>query len=155
MNQPSESTEPIVLAIDIDASPSACFEYFVAGFDQWWPTLTHSLSRAAATRCVFEPHEGGRIFETAPDGAEHAWGSVIAFEPGQRVRFSWHPGRDAGSAQWVEVSFISVGRGSRVILTHGGWEALGEIASVLRREYVPGWQHVFGDLFGGYARRRH
>jgi hypothetical protein len=50
---------------------------------------------------------------------------------------------------------MSAGQGSRVILTHGGWEALGEIASVLRREYVPGWQHVFGDLFGGYARRRH
>jgi uncharacterized protein YndB with AHSA1/START domain len=147
--------EPIEVAIDVDAPPADCYERFTAGFGEWWPTLTHSLSRHADTRCALEAREGGRLFETAPDGTEHVWGSITTIVPGERLRFSWHPGREADSAQWVEVSFERTGRGSRVTLTHGGWETLGEIAPILRREYVPGWQQVFGELFGAYARRRH
>jgi uncharacterized protein YndB with AHSA1/START domain len=146
---------PIELAIDLDAGSEACFERFTEGFGEWWPTLTHSLSRESATRCAFEPRAGGRVFETAPGGVEHEWGTVTAAVPGSRVRFTWHPGRDTASAQWVEVYFEPAGGGCRAVLTHGGWEALGEIAPLMRREYVSGWQHVFGTLFAAYASRRH
>ncbi|MBS1201205.1 MAG: hypothetical protein H6R27_1883 [Proteobacteria bacterium] len=147
--------EPIVLTLDLDVTPAEAYERFTADFGRWWPTLTHSLSRDAATRCALEPRLGGRVFETAPDGAEHLWGTVTDVEPGRSVAFTWHPGRDAASAQQVALRFERAGTCTRVTLTHGGWEALGEIAPILRREYLPGWQHVFAELFGRYAGRRH
>ncbi len=91
--------------------------------------------------------------ECAPDGSLHVWGEVLAVEPGRRIRFSWHPGRDPASAQWIDVTFVGVGGGSRVTLTHGGWETLGEIGPLLRQEYVPGWRLVFGRRFAEFASR--
>ncbi len=78
---------------------------------------------------------------------------VESAEPGRRLRFSWHPGREADSGQWVDVVFQAAGTGSRVTLTHGGWETLGEIAPILRREYAAGWQEVFGKIFAEFADR--
>jgi antitoxin (DNA-binding transcriptional repressor) of toxin-antitoxin stability system len=46
----------------------------------------------------------------------------------------------------------SVASGSRVTLTHGG-EALGEIAPLLRQEYLPGRRHAFLELYASFARR--
>jgi hypothetical protein len=48
-----------------------------------------------------------------------------------------------------------VGTSARVTLTHGGWEALGEIAPILRREYASGWRDVLENHFAGSARESH
>lgn len=151
----SDGIAPIVIEVDLDATPRAAYDAFVSGFCDWWPVLTHSLARSQDTRCALEPQAGGRIVETAPDGALHLWGSVTGVEPGRRLRFSWHPGREAESAQWVEVSFETSQRGCRATLVHGGWERLGELGPLLRREYVPGWQRVFSECFAGYVAQRH
>ena len=94
---------------------------------------------------------GGTVAESAADGTRHVWGVVQTLEPGRRIRFSWHPGREPESAQWIEVAFAPAEFGSRITLIHGGWEALGEIAPILRREYVAGWQHVLGIMFAARA----
>lgn len=151
----NEDIEPIVLSIDVAATAEEAFERFTAGFGEWWPVATHSLSRTEATRCVLEARVGGRVYERAEDGAEHRWGTVTAVAPGASLAFTWHPGREPASAQWVELRFEGLAQGSRVTLTHGGWDALGEIAPIMRREYVPGWRHVFGHLYAGFAGRRH
>lgn len=150
----TDDVEPIVVEVELDGTPQAAFEAFVTGFGDWWPVLTHSLSRSAATRCEFEPASTGRIVETTPDGTQQLWGGVTSFEPGRRVQFTWHPGRGPDTAQWVEVSFAATGGGCRARLVHGGWDKLGEVAPLLRREYVPGWQRVFGECFARYARRQ-
>ncbi len=149
------STEPIVLVIELDLTPRQAWAAFAEDFARWWPVRTHSLSRDAATRCELEPRDGGLVTELAPDGTTHRWGEILAVEPGQRIRFSWHPGREPDSAQWVDVRFVAQGDGCRATLTHGGWEALGEIAPILRAEYVPGWQQVFAGVFAAFASRRH
>jgi uncharacterized protein YndB with AHSA1/START domain len=154
MNETERGLDPIVLAIDLDSTPLEAYRRFTEGFGYWWPVLTHSLSRDAATRCALEARPGGRLFEVAPGGDEHLWGTVEAASAGESVRFSWHPGREADSAQWIEVTFEPAGQGCHATLVHGGWEALGEIAPILRREYVPGWRHVFGELFARYASAR-
>jgi len=144
--------DPIVVSVDVPWTPERAFEHFAAGFPGWWPVVTHSLSRSAATRCQFDATPGGALEERAPDGARHLWGTVESVEPGRRLRFSWHPGREPESAQWVDVEFAAVGASSRVTLTHGGWEALGEIAPILRREYASGWRDVLENHFAGCAR---
>ena len=146
-----DEPDPIVIAIDLAVPPDCAFEAFVQRFGDWWPVATHSLSRQPATSCRLEPMPGGAVEERAPDGSLHVWGEVLAVESGRRIRFSWHPGREAGSAQWIDVSFAPCAGGSRATLTHGGWEALGEIGPLLRQEYVPGWQQVFGELFADFA----
>jgi uncharacterized protein YndB with AHSA1/START domain len=145
--------EPIVLVIDLPVPPAAAFAAFTRYFGDWWPAATHSLSRQATARCRLEPRPGGPVDECAPDGSVHVWGEVLAVEPGRRIRFSWHPGREPASAQWIDVTFVGAAGGSQVTLTHGGWEALGEIGPLLRQEYVPGWRLVFGQRFAEFASR--
>lgn len=149
MNAP----DPIVVSVDLPATPEAAFGLFASRFADWWPVRTHSLSRDAATVCRIQCETGGAVEERSPDGAWHRWGRVEIYEPGHRLRFSWHPGREPGSAQWVDVRFAPLDSGSRVTLTHGGWEALGEIAPILRREYAAGWRSVLGTSFAGFVQR--
>ena len=145
-------TEPIVLSVDLPVPAERAFEAFAPQFASWWPAATHSLGRDGATACRLRCEAGGAIEERTDDGPWQLWGTVEAFEPGRRLRFTWHPGREPESAQWVDVIFEPLGSGSRVTLTHGGWEALGEIAPILRREYAAGWQFVFGERYAGFAR---
>jgi uncharacterized protein YndB with AHSA1/START domain len=144
---------PIVISVDLAMAPAAAFAVFTDRFGEWWPVATHSLSRDAATSCRLEAREGGTLDERAPDGTRHVWGEVLAIESGRRLRFSWHPGREPATAQWVEVVFAPAGGGSRVTLTHGGWEALGEIGPLLRQGYVSGWQDVLGVVYAAFAAR--
>ena len=146
--------DPIVVSVELAASPARAFDAFTSGFADWWPVATHSLSRQAATRCLLDAMTGGALEERAPDGARHLWGTVLSIEPGRSLRFTWHPGREPDTAQWVHVEFAPLESGSRATLTHGGWEALGEIAPILRREYASGWQIVFGKIFATFADRR-
>ncbi len=103
------------------------------------------------------PHVGPRPAapwrSAAPTDAGIAGAPSSRSTPGRSLRFTWHPGREPESAQWVEVVFEPAGAGTRATLTHGGWEALGEIAPILRREYAAGWNEVFGKLFAAYADR--
>ncbi len=145
--------EPVVVSVDLAATPDRAFAAFAARFADWWPVETHSLSRNAATRCALDATPGGAVEERAPDGARHVWGTIETVEPGRRLRFTWHPGREPESAQWVDVVFTPAGTGTRVTLTHGGWEALGEIAPILRREYFAGWQDVLGTDYAGFVAR--
>ncbi len=145
--------DPIVVSVDVRSTPERAFEAFAAGFADWWPVSTHSLSRSAATRCRLDATPGGTLEEQAPDGARHLWGTVESVEPGRRLRFTWHPGREPESAQWVDVEFVAAGAGTRVTLTHGGWEALGEIAPILRREYLSGWKHVLETVYSEFVTR--
>jgi uncharacterized protein YndB with AHSA1/START domain len=148
----SGGADPIILSVELSATPSEAFAAFTGRFAEWWPAATHSLSRERGTRCRLEPVPGGALEESAPDGAVHRWGTVETLEPGRRLRFTWHPGREPGTAQWVELEFAPREAGSRVTLTHGGWEALGEIAPILRREYASGWQTVLGEVYADFVR---
>lgn len=148
-----KAPDPIVVSVELSAAPERAFAAFTAHFADWWPVATHSLSRQAGTRCRLEANVGGKVEERAPDGTRHVWGAIQALEPGRRIRFSWHPGREPESAQWIDVEFSPSACGSRVTLSHGGWEALGEIAPLLRQEYVSGWRNVFGTIYAGFAGR--
>jgi uncharacterized protein YndB with AHSA1/START domain len=97
---------------------------------------------------TFQGRVGGRVFETAPDGTEHLWGTVTEWDPPRRVAFTWHPGRPVDSRQEVEVTFQPAGQGSRVDLVHSGWEHLGEQAVGMRAGYDTGWDFVLGRYTG-------
>ena len=137
---------PLIKNIEIPLPPAEAFELFTTGIARWWPLPTHSVAEDHATSCVFETKVGGRIYEIVDDGTEHEWGRVDEFEPPTRVTYDWYPGRDATTAQKVEVTFTESNGGTDVRLVHTGWETLGELAQEQRDNYDTGWDAVLGQL---------
>jgi uncharacterized protein YndB with AHSA1/START domain len=154
------SIEPVVKTVTLACTPEEAFRYFTADFSMWWPAASHSVVAYASNFkdkpavVIFEPRAGGRIFERARSGQEHVWGSVLTWEPPARVEFSFHPGRDEKEAQTVEVTFSSVQKGARVVLTHSGWEKLNAEAQKTRDSYDEGWEPVFTIAYCEYAQNR-
>ena len=124
-------------SIVVDAPAAVAFAIFSEDMASWWPPDHHILQSALASM-VFEPRQGGRIYDVGVDGSECQWGRVLAYEPPDRVVFSWDI-----SLQWqieadldrtseVEVRFIAEERGrTRVELEHRrlnrhgeGWEGM-------------------------------
>jgi uncharacterized protein YndB with AHSA1/START domain len=120
----------------VDVPIERAFAVFTEDFDSIKPR-EHNLLGVDIAETVFEPHEGGRIYDRGVDGSECQWARVLAFEPPNRVVFSWDI-----SPQWqiesdhdktseVEVRFISETPGrTRVELEHrnldrhgDGWES--------------------------------
>lgn len=134
--------EPVHRSVEVGCPASEAFRIFVDDIDSWWPLSTHSIGQENAVSCLFEGREGGRIYETHADGSLHLWGTVTAWEPPVRVVFSWHPGRDATTAQEVELRFVPLASGTRVELEHRRWETLGARAAETRDAYQSGWVGV-------------
>ena len=76
-------------------------------------------------------------------------GEVLAWEPPHRLEFTWQLGRTPEQAQNNEVTFAATEAGTRVELTHSGWERLGAQAEEVRAGYDSGWEVVFVERFGG------
>ena len=149
MNPARPPLEPVRHSVEVGLRPGDAFSILVDQIDSWWPLALHSIGGQHATGCLFEGRLGGRIYETHDDGSLHLWGTVTVWQPPRRVVFSWHPGRDASTAQEVELRFEDLGTGTRIELEHRGWEALGARAEETREAYQSGWPGVLS----AYARR--
>jgi uncharacterized protein YndB with AHSA1/START domain len=107
---------------------------------------------------VFEPRVGGSIYDRGVDGSECRWARVLAYEPPERVVFSWDIGptwqleSDPDKASEVEVRFIAeAAERTRVELEHRNidrhgddWEGLRE--GVSSPEGWPLYMQRYGDL---------
>jgi len=123
----------IVVAAPIERA----FTVFTERFGDFKPP-EHNLLGAAIAETVFETKVGGHIYDRAVDGSECHWARVLAYEPPNRVVFSWDI-----SPQWqietdpqltseVEVTFIAeTPHRTRVELEHRHLDRHG-----------PGWQAV-------------
>jgi hypothetical protein len=58
------------------------------------------------------------------------------------VDFTWHPGMKPEISQQIELQFLAEAGGTRVELTHTGWERLGDFARRARKGYPIGWAYV-------------
>jgi uncharacterized protein YndB with AHSA1/START domain len=112
------------------------FSVFTEDFDSIKPR-DHNLLPVEIAETVFETHEGGRIYDRGIDGSECQWARVLAYEPPDRVVFSWDISprwqieADPDKTSEVEVRFISeTPERTRVELEHrnldrhgDGWES--------------------------------
>jgi len=141
---------PIVKNVTVRCPPERAFALFAGDFERWWP-VSQVHTGPNPMDCAIEPRVGGRVFERAADGCETAWGTVLAYEPPHRLAFSWIVELPAGLEQLVEIRFTAEEHGTRVELTHSGWEQLGDAAANLRERYDRGWGSVFARYFVSYA----
>jgi uncharacterized protein YndB with AHSA1/START domain len=119
-------------SIVVEAPVERAFSVFTEGIGSWFPPEYNLLDTEIAER-VFEPRVGGHIYDRGADGSECHWARVLAYEPPERVVFSWDI-----SPQWqvqsdpektseVEVRFVSEApERTRVELEHRNLDRHGE-----------------------------
>lgn len=142
----SQQTSEVVIekSVTVSVPVHDAFRVFTEEIETWWPLRTHAVDTENADTVVMEGREGGRLFERTPSGEEQIWGIVRAWEPPQRVGYTWHPGRGEDTAQEVEVTFTPDGNGTRVDVRHWGWEKLGDRLDETIAGYNEGWDLVLG-----------
>ena len=125
--------------IVVEAPVDRAFHVFTHRFDAIKPR-EHNMLQVEIAETVFEPKAGGRIYDRGVDGSECQWARVLAYDPPDRVVFSWDINpqwqidSDAERASEVEVSFTAeTPERTRVVLEHRnldrhgeGWEGLRE-----------------------------
>lgn len=132
---------PLVKKVTVPVAPARAFEAFTAEMSTWWPLRTHSIGADAARRIEFGGEVGAEITEYGDDGPIGNWGTISAWEPPDRVAFSWHPGDDPSRPTQVEVRFVPVAEGTEVVLTHTDWH-LRPNGATARAGYESGWTAV-------------
>jgi uncharacterized protein YndB with AHSA1/START domain len=123
-------------SIVVEASIERAFSVFTDDFGSFKPR-EHNLLEVDIAETVFETRVGGNIYDRGVDGSECRWARVLAFEPPDRVVFSWDISpqwqieSDPDKTSEVEVRFIAEGpERTRVELEHRnldrhgpGWES--------------------------------
>ena len=124
-------------SIVVEAPLDRAFSVFTEDFGDIKPR-EHNMLGVDIAESVFEPRAGGHIYDRGVDGSECRWARVLAYEPPNRVVFTWDI-----SLQWqietdhektseVEVRFIpETPDRTRVELEHrnldrhgDGWEGM-------------------------------
>jgi uncharacterized protein YndB with AHSA1/START domain len=134
-------SDALELEFDVAAPVPHAVEMWTARIGVWWPR-GHTVSGDDAATIVFEPRPGGRIFERTPDGAEHAWGEVLEWEPPNRLVYLWHLMFDRSEATEVEVTFAARGDATAVRIRQSGWDRLGAAGAARRDRTRAGWQAI-------------
>ncbi|ULE31910.1 SRPBCC family protein [Mycobacterium sp. IDR2000157661] len=123
--------------IMVDAPVERAFRVFTERFGDFKPR-EHNLLSVPIAETVFEAHVGGHIYDRGVDGSLCKWARILAYEPPNRVVFTWDIGptwqvvADLTRTSEVEVVFSAeAGHRTRVRLEHrhidrhgDGWESV-------------------------------
>jgi uncharacterized protein YndB with AHSA1/START domain len=119
----------------VEAPIERAFTVFTEGMSTWWPR-EHHIIEGEIESITFEPRVGGHVYDRTVDGRESRWARVLAYEPPNRVVFSWDVSNqfeletDPAKTSEIEVTFTAEGADrTRVVLEHrnldrhgDGWE---------------------------------
>ena len=144
--------DPIIKTIEVPCSQAKAFEVFVSEMGAWWPLDKRSMSMQGggkpAKSLRIDPKQGGKIVEIGHDDTEHHWGTIKSYDPHDSISMDFHMGLPAENASLVEVRFTALeGDRTRVELTHGNWEAFGDMAEMMRGGYGSGWVVIFEQAY--------
>jgi len=145
--------------IAVDAPIERAFEVFTERFGDFKPR-EHNMLAVPITDTVFEPKVGGHIYDLGEDGSECRWARVLAFDPPDRVVFSWDISprwqveEDPDNTSEVEVRFVAESSTrTRVELEHrnldrhgSGWQSVRD--GVAHDEGWPLYLSRYAGLFG-------
>jgi hypothetical protein len=118
------AVDPVVVSRLAVCPLAEAFRAWTERIDEWWPRA-RTVGGEAVARIVLEAAVGGRLYERWHDGREHAWATVTAWDPPERLGLAWIDGDAAGTE--VAVSFTAAGPAStRVTIEHGGFERIAD-----------------------------
>jgi uncharacterized protein YndB with AHSA1/START domain len=127
----------------VNAPLDRAFHVFTEKFGDFKPR-EHNLLKVPIEETVFEPRVGGHIYDRGVDGSLCKWARIAAYEPPNRVVFTWDIGptwqleTDPARASEVEVRFTAESaHRTRVELEHRHIERHGE-----------GWESVAAGVDG-------
>jgi uncharacterized protein YndB with AHSA1/START domain len=130
-------------SIVVEAPIERAFSVFTDDFGSFKPP-EHNLLQVDIAETVFETHVGGNVYDRGVDGSECRWARVLAFEPPDRVVFSWDISphwqieTDQDKTSEVEVRFVAEAPDrTRVELEHRNLDRHGE-----------GWEGVREGVYG-------
>jgi uncharacterized protein YndB with AHSA1/START domain len=142
MNTQAAETS-IRTSVEVEVPIDRAFRVFTEDFDRIKPR-DHNMLEVDIAESVFEPRVGGRVYDRGVDGSECQWARVLAYEPPDRIVFSWDIDprwqieTDLEKTSEVEVRFTADGpERTRVELEHRHLERHG-----------PGWEPE-RDAVGG------
>jgi uncharacterized protein YndB with AHSA1/START domain len=163
MSTQAEQTA-IRTSITVEAPIERAFAVFGEDFDRIKPR-EHNMLGVDIAETVFEPRVGGHVYDRGVDGSECRWARVLAYEPPERVVFSWDISphwqleSDPERASEVEVRFIAESpERTRLELEHRELDRHGEGWEVLRAgvEAPEGWPlylNRYADVVAGSSQR--
>ena len=148
----------VTASVVVDAPIDRAFAVFTEDFGRFKPP-EHNLLEVEIAETVFEPREGGHLYDRGVDGSECRWARVLAYEPPNRVVFSWDISphwqieTDFEKTSEVEVRFVAEGdERTRVELEHRnlerhgvGWEGVRD--GVASDEGWPLYLRRYTELF--------
>lgn len=136
---PDAIQKTLIVRCDLERA----FRAWTEQIDAWWPK-GHSRSGDPRTTVILERRLGGRLYERTPDGVEHAWGQVIAWEAPRHFALHWYLGSGPDQPSRVEVRFSALASGdTRVDLVHQGPELIGQLWGRTSAVFDAAWAHVF------------
>lgn len=135
--------EVVRKTVSVHCAVEEAFRIFTADAASWWPVESHSIHERVQG-IVFEPREGGEVYEVSTEGERGHWATVLEWDPPHRLVLAWNIVRRDGEATEIEVRFLPAEDGTRVELEHRGWERLAEAGAERRASYDTGWDFVLG-----------
>lgn len=128
---------PVVCTVEISAPREHVFQLFTTPerLVEWWPDAV-----------TFDAREGGQVHLEFEGG--DVSGTVTRFDPPSALGFTWVRGVAPDVVTQVDVELTELrGGGTRVVLTHTGWEAVPEDeVAEWRGIHEAGWRHFLGCL---------
>ncbi|MBV8672411.1 MAG: SRPBCC family protein [Acidobacteriaceae bacterium] len=152
------AVQPVRKSIEVELNPLDAFQLFTYDMAAWWPS-THHIAKTPFLEIVIEPRAGGRWFEVDRDGSTCQWGSVLTWDPPNKVVFAWglqgnwefSPDPDKSSE--VEVRFTRLGDSATLVeLEHRHFERH-EAGAKIAESVDQGWTPVLA-AFQALARQR-
>ncbi|GAB3447532.1 SRPBCC family protein [Phycicoccus ginsengisoli] len=128
----STTATTVRLDVTVDVPVQTAFRLFTEQFDQVKPR-EYNLLASPIEETVLEPRVGGHIYDRAADGTTCRWARILAFDPPERLVFTWDISprwqleTDPERASEVEVRFLADGADrTRVELEHRHLDRHGE-----------------------------
>ena len=123
-------TSRVLVSVRVPCAPDQAFALFTQEIGVWWAdSEIFRFTPLSPGKLAFEPPgkdgAGGRLVEHLRNGKVFEIGAVRAWIPGERLVVAWrHASFGPDHATEVEVRFEPVGRETRVIVEHRGWDSV-------------------------------
>lgn len=135
MTDIDDGEDIITMRIGVRLAPEEAYDLFVRRFGDWWPP-EYTFCGEGLKEIGIEDEADGRCYETAQNGEQLVWGTVVEAERPRGLMFRWHitPDRQIDPkperSSMITVHFAASDHGTTVTLQHSdlanhgtGWES--------------------------------